>query len=182
MPLPLRQYKTNKSHRNYLDERTSDDGPDTYRDEAEDAVPDRPSHNHGQHAAHWHYTHTYCTDERCRHRDNADSILPMDAMSIYSSELETASNRTGAGRGLGQVYSALGSRLERSIGQLAHKMGFGPRAAAETVLMCYFEWYCAVLYNKCDVVWRWGNICRSLRGLLKYLSYASKSVHICLSQ
>ena len=50
--------------------------------------------------------------------------------SIDSSTTETASNRTGAGRALGNLYSRGGRSLEAAIGRVAHKLGFGPSAVA----------------------------------------------------
>lgn len=167
MPSPQRTNNANTT--NHCDS----DGPDPYQDEADDVVPDLPSQNHGQRAGHWHHIgiHTYCTDEHCRHDDVAHIIRPTDAMSIFSSKTETASNRTGAGRGLGQVYSALGWRLELSLGRAAHKMGFGPRAAAETVWLRYMRWMRAPKRQ----------LDQAVRVLLKYLSYAFNPVRICSS-
>ena len=47
---------------------------------------------------------------------------------FYSSTNDTASNLPGPGRLLGNVYSYAGRRLERAVGIVAHKSGFGPNA------------------------------------------------------
>lgn len=42
----------------------------------------------------------------------------------------TADDQPGAGRLLGNLYVALGNPLERKLGILAGKLGYGPRATA----------------------------------------------------
>ena len=64
-----------------------------------------------------------------------------DAQSAASSSLYstnyTMSNLVGPGRVLGNLYSSLGRRLERSIGASAHKAGYGPTATYEAILQDY---------------------------------------------
>lgn len=63
----------------------------------------------------------------------------------------TGSNFTGAGRALGNIYSALGTKLERALGQFAHKSGHGPRATSERILRRMNEYtllYHQILYRR----------------------------------
>lgn len=60
-------------------------------------------------------------------------IREEDCASLYCSTAstnETADNLPGPGRILGNIYVALGRRLENGIGLAAGKMGIGPRAIA----------------------------------------------------
>lgn len=50
-----------------------------------------------------------------------------------SSTNDTASNLPGPGRVLGNVYSSAGRRLERAVGVVAHKAGFGPNATYKKI-------------------------------------------------
>ncbi|THH07967.1 hypothetical protein EW145_g3035 [Phellinidium pouzarii] len=52
--------------------------------------------------------------------------LTMESISTNA----TADNLPGPGRILGNIYGFLGVRLERQLGRLADKMGYGPRATA----------------------------------------------------
>ena len=80
-------------------------------------------------------------------RHSSNFLLPADdelndtqsvtSSSFYSSNY-TMSNLVGPGRVLGNLYSSLGRRLERSIGASAHKAGFGPSATYEKIQE-YFE-------------------------------------------
>ena len=51
-----------------------------------------------------------------------------------NSSTETRSDLVGAGRTLGNVFGFLGRRLERATGNLAHRLGRGPRATAMKIL------------------------------------------------
>ena len=104
----------------------------TYPDEADDVVPEVPSHWHDHNqrqvpSPHYHY----CTDEHCRGDPDVYRVHTTDTATTCDSL--TTSNRTGAGRAIGQIYSALGRRLERTANRLAHKAGYGPRAAAARI-------------------------------------------------
>ena len=80
-------------------------------------------------------------------RHTSNFLLPADdelhdtqsvtSSSFYSSNY-TMSNLVGPGRVLGNLYSSLGRRLERSIGASAHKAGFGPSATYEKI-QDYYE-------------------------------------------
>ena len=52
---------------------------------------------------------------------------------FYSSTNDTASNLPGPGRLLGNAYSYAGRRLERAVGVVAHKAGFGPNAVYQKI-------------------------------------------------
>ena len=52
---------------------------------------------------------------------------------LYSSTNDTASNLPGPGRLLGNAYSYAGRRLERAVGVVAHKAGFGPNAVYQKI-------------------------------------------------
>ena len=52
---------------------------------------------------------------------------------FYSSTNDTASNLPGPGRLLGNAYSYAGRRLERAVGVVAHKAGFGPNAVYQRI-------------------------------------------------
>lgn len=57
-----------------------------------------------------------------------------DSVSIFShSTNSTASNLLGTGRVLGNVYSVIGRHLERTLGDIAHRVGFGPEAVYEKI-------------------------------------------------
>lgn len=61
-------------------------------------------------------------------------VLPTDNVSIFShSTNSTASNLVGAGRILGSLYSSTGRRLEKSMGNIAHKAGLGPEAIYQRI-------------------------------------------------
>lgn len=63
-----------------------------------------------------------------------------DISSIFSySTNSTASNLPGPGRVLGNFYSSTGKRLERTLGDLAHKAGFGPEAIYQQISTLYRE-------------------------------------------
>lgn len=56
--------------------------------------------------------------------------------SLFSSNY-TISNNIGPGRVLGNLYSYAGQNLERALGQVAHKAGFGPAATYEKIQILY---------------------------------------------
>lgn len=63
-----------------------------------------------------------------------------DTPSILShSTNSTASNLPGPGRVLGNFYRVTGRRLERTLGDLAHKAGFGPEAIYQQISTLYLE-------------------------------------------
>ena len=68
-----------------------------------------------------------------------DDVSSRDHYSIratctfYSSTNDTASNLPGPGRLLGNAYSYAGRRLERVVGVVAHKAGFGPNAVYQKI-------------------------------------------------
>ena len=60
--------------------------------------------------------------------------------SLFSTNY-TTSNNIGPGRVLGNFYSYTGRNLERVVGQVAHKAGFGPTATYEKIQQLYrTEW------------------------------------------
>lgn len=62
------------------------------------------------------------------------NVLPNDTVSIFShSTNSTASNLVGAGRTLGSLYSSTGRRLEKTMGNIAHKAGLGPEAIYQRI-------------------------------------------------
>lgn len=64
---------------------------------------------------------------------------PNDNVSIFShSTNSTVSNLVGTGQVLGNVYSYTGKRLERALGDIAHRVGFGPEAIY--VKICSLGW------------------------------------------
>lgn len=82
---------------------------------------------------HVHSTATYLTSRCCR--CPCDDALSVEGQLLSVLESETSTNLTaddlpGPGRLLGNLYVALGTPLERRIGQLADKLGYGPRATA----------------------------------------------------
>lgn len=53
----------------------------------------------------------------------------------------TTSNLIGPGRVLGNFYSSAGKRLERALGDIAHKAGFGLEAIYQKILnLCLEDW------------------------------------------
>lgn len=63
-----------------------------------------------------------------------------DDRSVFShSTNSTASNLVGPGRVLGNFYSVTGRRLERALGGIAHRAGFGPEAIYERISTLYLE-------------------------------------------
>lgn len=63
-----------------------------------------------------------------------------DGTSVFSySTNSTASNLVGPGRVLGNFYSVTGRRLERALGGIAHRAGFGPEAIYERISTLYLE-------------------------------------------
>lgn len=57
-----------------------------------------------------------------------------DSASIFShSTNSTASNLIGTGRVLGNFYSLTGRHLERTLGDIAHRVGFGPEAIYQKI-------------------------------------------------
>ena len=83
--------------------------------------------SHGTHRA-----DTMSEDRRCanchRRVESYSDECENDSRSTHSSG---SSYCTRTSRGFGQACVAIGKHFERSVGQLAHKMGYGPRAAAE---------------------------------------------------
>lgn len=63
-----------------------------------------------------------------------------DNVSFFShSTSSTVSNLAGPGRVLGNFYSFTGKRLERTLGNIAHKAGFGPEAIYHKIRILYLE-------------------------------------------
>lgn len=72
----------------------------------------------------------FSTDKRTNIYDTGDGPVDGDNASFstrYSySTNDTMSNNVGAGRVLGNFYGKAGKRLERVLGGIAHRAGFGP--------------------------------------------------------
>ena len=68
--------------------------------------------------------------------DGFSDAQSASSSSLYSTNY-TMSNLVGPGRVLGNLYSSLGRRLERSIGVSAHKAGYGPSATYDAILQGY---------------------------------------------
>lgn len=62
-----------------------------------------------------------------------------DASFSSHSTSSTTSNLIGAGRILGNFYSFTGKRLEKRLGDIAHRAGFGPEAIYQTIRALYSE-------------------------------------------
>lgn len=58
---------------------------------------------------------------------------------LTSSTNDTMSNNIGAGRVLGNLYDIAGKRLERALGEAAHRAGFGPEATYRRIRTLYFQ-------------------------------------------
>lgn len=56
-----------------------------------------------------------------------------------ASTTETASNLIGPGRIIGKIYSYYGRRIERGMGRLADRLGFGPRATYDAIWSIFPE-------------------------------------------
>lgn len=56
------------------------------------------------------------------------------SISTYSTNA-TAPNLPGTGRVLGNLYESSGKRLERALGDIARKAGFGPEAVYEKIVV-----------------------------------------------
>ena len=74
--------------------------------------------------------------------DSQDEDIYGDTKSVSSSTSlfstnYTMSNLVGAGRVLGNFYSFAGRRLERTVGTIAHRAGFGPSATYEKIRQAY---------------------------------------------
>lgn len=85
----------------------------------------------------------FSTDKRTNIYDTGDGPVDGDNASFstrYSySTNDTMSNNVGAGRVLGNFYGKAGKRLERVLGGIAHRAGFGPDAIYQKVQTLYLE-------------------------------------------
>lgn len=79
-------------------------------------------------------------------------VVRNDSESIFShSTNSTASNLIGTGRVLGNLYGAAGLRLERTLGDFAHRAGFGPEAIyAKICTICQEDWDWRENDQKCE--------------------------------
>ena len=68
--------------------------------------------------------------------DGISDAQSASSSSLYSTNY-TMSNLVGPGRVLGNLYSSLGRRLEKSVGVAAHKAGYGPSATYDAILQGY---------------------------------------------
>ena len=66
-----------------------------------------------------------------------DTTTISSRTSLFSTNY-TMSNLVGAGRVLGNFYSFAGRRLERTVGTIAHRAGFGPSATFEKIRQMYY--------------------------------------------
>ena len=70
---------------------------------------------------------------------NEDVISTTTKLTSYYSTNYTESNLPGAGRVLGQVYSLVGRQIERTVGVVAHRVGF--RAKSDRIYQKIQELY-----------------------------------------
>ena len=68
--------------------------------------------------------------------DEMSDAQSASSSSLYSTNY-TMSNIVGPGRVLGNLYSCLGRRLEKTVSVAAHKAGYGPSATYEAILQGY---------------------------------------------
>ena len=97
--------------------------------------------------------------------DEMSDAQSASSSSLYSTNY-TMSNLVGPGRVLGNLYSSLGRRLERSIGASAHKAGFEPSTAYKKIQDC------------CETAWSDGHL---VERKLSHLLQNSYYIHYRLS-
>lgn len=81
------------------------------------------------------YSTTRTLGYRAIHGAPTDDNLSVSGHSTNS----TVSNLVGTGRVIGNVYNFAGKRLERRLGDVAHRAGFSPEAVYEKICSLYRE-------------------------------------------
>lgn len=83
---------------------------------------------------------TICNGSRPFGHRTIHNVPTFDNASIFShSTTSTASNLPGTGRVLDNLFSFAGKQLESSLGNMAHKAGFGPEAIYKKICTLHLE-------------------------------------------
>ena len=93
---------------------------------------------------------------------------------VSPSSTATMDNKPGAGRGMDKVYQFLGGHLERQVGLVMDRLGFGPAAAERRALIAMKK---LGIHYRCVQRWRRKNVVKVLTA--SEVSQLEKEIERC---